>query len=121
MPRINRRSRRREPVSHGLSPSQEFELLFGVSLGSEQAFATPQAYEQAWRIHKAALSAKLAQLAPLPFHRAAAYWELEAKYVPDCKAANYEGERQALLRFKLPLTAEEEAILIAEKAGGGIA
>lgn len=115
MPRINRRSRRRVPVSRGLTPNQEFELLFGLGLGGERAFDTLQAYEQAWWLHRAGLMALIARVAP--FQRPSGFWEIEVKYFPNCAKNGYETDKKALLRLGLPLTDQEEAILKAEKAG----
>ncbi|MGA2155470.1 MAG: hypothetical protein ABSH37_13730 [Bryobacteraceae bacterium] len=91
----------------GLSHAQRFDLLYGIGAPmGQESFRSPAEYAEAWRKHREALMEACG-----PFHRPAAFWDLEAHYIPQLS----ESEESVLMRLGLPLTATEMRILAARK------
>jgi hypothetical protein len=83
-------------------------LTVGLNIGHGD-FTTPDEHDAAWWAHRERLMTGW----PL-FSRPAGFWTVEARYEPNCKASNYESERDALVRLEL-LTPAEQAIIAREK------
>lgn len=107
MPNIRRRAIPRR--GHGaLNLGQRCELQFGMSFEGDGGFATREEARRAWLEHREVLMGD--RVYNPPFTRPAGYWAYEAPGEP----AYREDNLTALLRMKLPLTAEERALLADE-------
>ncbi len=90
-----------------LSLNQRSILLYGFDFNGERAFADSNEYKGAWRRHRNGLVFELGV-----FKRPEAYWLLECdRMPPDCAASGYVSERDALIRWGLPLSRAERAQL----------
>ena len=108
MKRVRKKARMRKS---GLSPGARSMLMSGFVMAADEDFPTPEAFDAAWRLHRAARMAECG-----PFERPHAYWiEISRQaetlgYFPGVAASGYESQRSALIRLGLPLTTIEKNI-----------